>query len=272
MGSEEFGKVQMTSLRRFINLNIKLSRQFTIRNMLEYGPNVEYFRLAALLFSAPDVRRVMDIAAGSQWQFPNAYKTAYELELSGVDIDTNAINRNLALDFRFIDDVCTSSKIGSGKYDLLTCNAGIEHFHDVQKFLDNAFSALRPGGAFIAQFPSRLAPFAILNRILPQNTKKKVLEALSPFPSGADGLGYPAFYDKCSYTEFKSAAERAGFKVEYYLPSYMSSGYFEGIFPLFLLSQLIDLVRLTAATWDMASYNLFVLRRPGDYFLIRWTW
>jgi len=107
--------------------------------MSEYGPHVEYFRLADLLFSAPDVKRVMDIGAGGKWQFPNAYKTAYGLELSGVDIDTNAINGNPALDFRFIDDVCTNSKIGSGNYDLLTCNSRIEHFHDVQKFSRTRF-------------------------------------------------------------------------------------------------------------------------------------
>jgi 2-polyprenyl-3-methyl-5-hydroxy-6-metoxy-1,4-benzoquinol methylase len=105
----------------------------------------------------------MDVAAGSHWQFPMAYKGAYGLELSGVDIDADAVNANESLDFRFVDDVCGN-----------TCYSGIEHFPNVQKFLDNAFSSLRPGGALIAHFPSSLAPFAILNRILPQAMKRKL--------------------------------------------------------------------------------------------------
>jgi hypothetical protein len=58
----------------------------------------------------------------------------------------------------------------------------------------------------------------------------------------------------------------------YYLCSYMSSGYFNWFLPLFLLSQLLDIVRLSFGTKDMASYNLFVLRRPGPHFEIKWSW
>jgi len=241
-----------------------------MRNVAEYGAPIEYLRLTALLFSAPDVKRVIDIAAGSHWQFPIAYKGAYGLELSGVDIDADALDANDALDSRFVDDVCRSSKIGAGNYDLLTCHSGIEHFPDVQQFLDNAFTSLRPGGALIAQFPSPLAPFAILNRALPHSLKKRILNTL--YPSKADEIGYPVFYDKCRYTAFKAAAEHSGFQVEYYLRSYMSSGYFTWLLPLFLISQLLDVIRLLFGTKDMASYNLFVLRRPGDYFPIKWSW
>lgn len=260
----------MGPLRRFINLNTALSRLCTLHNMAEFGTHVEYLRLAALLFSAPDVKRVMDVAAGANWHFPIAYKEAYGLELSGIDIDAEALNANESLDFRFVDDVCRASKIGSGNYDLFTCYSGVEHFPDVQKFLEAAFASLRPGGAVIAQFPSPLAPFAILNRLLPQNLKKKTLTAL--FPHSKDEIGYPVAYDRCRYTEFKAAAQQSGFEVEYYLNSYMSSGYFAWLLPLFLLLQMIDLLRLVFGTKNMASYNLFVLRRPGSHFPIKWSW
>jgi hypothetical protein len=38
------------------------------------------------------------------------------------------------------------------------------------------------------------------------------------------------------------------------------------------LSRLLDIVRLSFGTKDMASYNLFVLRRPGPHFEIKWSW
>jgi SAM-dependent methyltransferase len=256
--------------KKFLKVNFALSHMFNIRNMSEYGFAIEYLRLAALLFSAPDIKHVIDVAAGSHWQFPLDYKDAYGLELSGVDIDANAMNSNEALDFRYDADVCNASIIGKGNYDLLTCHSGIEHFQDVQKFLDAAFMSLRPGGAVIAQFPSSLAPFAIINKLLPQELKKKLLNAV--FGSAADEIGYPVYYDKCRYSAFKGAAERSGFQVEYYLPTFLSSGYFSFLFPLFLLSQLLDIFRLVYGTKDMASYNVFVLRRPGEHFQIKWSW
>ncbi|HET6379224.1 MAG TPA: methyltransferase domain-containing protein [Methylocella sp.] len=256
--------------RKFVDINVKLSSFFNLDNMAEYGTHVEYLRLAALLFSSPDVRRVMDVAAGSNWQFPPFYKSAYGLELSGIDIDAEGIEANRLLDWRYTGDVCGGQKIGSGSYDLVTCYSGIEHFHDVEKFLNNAFAALRPGGALIAQFPSGLAPFAILNKALPQILKQKILNLI--YPRKTAEIGYAVSYDKCRYSEFKKAAEKAGFVVEYYLPSYMSSGYFTWFVPLFIISQFLDLIRLVFGTKDMASYNLFVLRRPGEHFPIKWTW
>jgi hypothetical protein len=182
----------MSILRRFIKANARVSLWCNVRSMSEYGAHVEYLRLAALLFSAPDI----DVAGGSHWQFPLVYKDAYGLELSGVDLDADAINRNDALDFRYAGDVCNTSTIGKGNYDLLTCYSGIEHFPNVQKFLDNAFLSLRPGGALIAQFPSPLAPFAILNKLLPQQVKKKVLNTLIGGPN-IDDIGYPVYYNNC---------------------------------------------------------------------------
>jgi hypothetical protein len=38
-------------------------------------------------------------------------KCAYGLELSGVDIDADAINANESLDFRFVDDVLKWTRI-----------------------------------------------------------------------------------------------------------------------------------------------------------------
>ncbi|HWX13828.1 MAG TPA: methyltransferase domain-containing protein [Methylocella sp.] len=188
----------------------KVKPQTIARNRLnlgEFGTHVECLRLAALLFSAPDVKRVMDVAAGSHWQFPIAYKGAYGLELSGVDIDADAVGANDSLDFRFVDDVCRNSRIGIGNYDLMTSYSGVEHFPDVQKFLETAFISLKPGlssdakgGALIAQFPSPLAPFAILNRLLPQGLKRKIINTL--YSDKADELGYAVSYDKCRYSEF----------------------------------------------------------------------
>ena len=257
-------------LRRFVDLNTALSKRFSVSALSEYDAHVEYLRLAALLFASPDIHRVIDVAAGSNWHFPPAYKKGFNLHLTGIDIDGEALSENINLDYSIAGDVCSGSVFGNGTYDLVTCYSGIEHLPNVDAFLKGCFTSLRPGGAAIMQFPSSLAPFAILNRILSQRIKVALIKTLAP--ETAAEIGYPAFYNRCRYSEFKQSAENAGFIVEYYLPSFMSSAYFYWLFPAFLISQLVDVVRMLIGNRDTASYNLFVLRKPGEHFEIMWSW
>jgi SAM-dependent methyltransferase len=260
----------MDMLKKFIKWNRSLSDISSINNLSEYGAHVEYLRLATILFSAPDVKNVLDIACGSHWQFPVAYKHAYGLDLTGLDIDGDAVNANAALDSRITGDICANPIPDREYFDLLTCYSGVEHFADVEKFLNSAYGLLRPGGALIAQFPSSLAPFALINKNLSHGLKEKILNTLASEKN--DELGYSVHYNKCKYSSFKSAAERSGFDIEYYLPSYMSSGYFTFLYPLFCIFQTVDITRLIFGPKDFASYNLFVLRRPGKHFQIKWSW
>jgi ubiquinone/menaquinone biosynthesis C-methylase UbiE len=260
----------MTILRDFIRWNARLSRFCSVKNLSEFGSGVEYLRVTTILFSSPDVRSVADVGAGPNWGFPLPYKVAYGLELTGIDIDEEGLKENPALDKKIVGDVCDAKGFGDGRYDLITCSAGIEHFPNVQKFLDNAFCALRPGGAVVAQFTSSTARFAMLNKALPQATKRRILDFF--FPGQTSSIGYPVFYDRCRYTTFKAAAEKAGLTVEYYLPCFGNSGYFAGLFPVFMVSQFVDLLCLVFGSKNLASYHLFILRRPGDHFKIKWSW
>lgn len=258
------------SLRSFFDANKRLKKLNLLRHLGEYGVHVEYIRLATCLLSAPDVSRVLDIAAGSNWQFPLEYKSAFGLHLTGLDIDSDAVQSNPFLDEALVLDVCREALPRPDYFDLILCYSGIEHFSDVRAFLAHGFDGLRPGGAMIAQFPSSLAPFALLNRLLPQGVKRLALGLA--FPEKTQEIGYKAYYDKCRYSEFRTAAKQAGFEVEYYLPSFLSSDYFSFFVPLYWLSSCIDFVRLLFGTRDMASYNLFVLRKPGPHHRIKWSW
>ena len=60
----------------------------------------------------------------------------------------------------------------------------------------------------IAQLPSSLAPFALLNRLLPQGVEKLALRLA--FPEKTQEIGYKAYYDKCRYSEFRTAADKLG--------------------------------------------------------------
>lgn len=208
----------------------------------------------------PDVRVVLDLGAGAAWAFPIEYKRRFGIELIGLDIDGGEMAVNGALDRKLVGDVCARIELDDGSVDLATAYSGVEHFHDNAAFLRNTFRVLRPGGRLVCLFPSRYAPFAQLNRFVPAWISKKALTILRPDEAGH--LGFKAHYDRTNYRDFRKIAEEAGFEVEYVHFSYFNS-YFSFFVPLYVLSMAYGLIRMAIGARDHATYNLFVLRKPG---------
>ena len=82
-------------------------------------------------------------------------------------------------------------------------------------------------------------------------------------PQSADHLGFIAHYDRTNYSAFISIVSKTGFKVVYYSPGYYSSTYAEFFLPLWLMSYVYDVARFGLGLKNLASYNLFLLQKPG---------
>jgi SAM-dependent methyltransferase len=219
-----------------------------------------YTKIASIVLMQPETRRVLDAGAGAAWSFPLVYKRKFNLYLIGVDIDADEMARNPSLDERIVADVCNSIPLEPQSIDAVTAHSGVEHFPDNEAFLQNCFRVLRPGGRLIAQFPSRYAPFALLNRALPHSWSRFLLKHFRP--DAYDKLGFSAHYDRTNYSEFKKITERAGFELEYVFFSYFNF-YCAFFVPLYIASMAFGILRLAAGAKDFASYNLVVLRKPG---------
>lgn len=244
----------------FVRANQKLSRAVTARAIGATSVFDMFPKLATMLFALPSTRRVLDAGAGAAWCFPIEYKSYFGLTLIGNDIDADEMALNPALDERVVGDVCKSLNVDNGTVDLITSYSGVEHFPDNAAFLRNCHKALRPGGRWIGQFPSRYASFAILNRLIPEDLKQRLLKALRP--DAVDHIGFKAHYDRTQYSEFRKMAEEAGFVVEHWHPGYFHF-YFGFFTPLYLLSLVSGLLRMAFGARDFATYNLFVLRKCG---------
>jgi SAM-dependent methyltransferase len=219
-------------------------------------------RTASLLLSHPKVTRVVDVGAGKVWHFPDYYKKWYGIHLIGIDIDAAEMTDNTMLDEKIVADVVQSIPVEPGSTDLIMIRSGLEHFSDNERFLRNAFTSLRPGGFMVAFFPNRYAPFAILNRLLPQRVAKRVLRTTTLEDSHE--LGFRAYYDRTDYDSFRKMSTDVGFDVVHHLPSFYSSYYFQFFVPLFLLSHLYDSMRLLTGNPRLASYHIWVLQKPGQ--------
>ena len=254
-------------LKAFIEWNRRLSYRVTPRHVMTGNVFAQYGRVAPLLMSAPDVRTVADVGAGKRWHFPSWMKSAYGIKLIGLDIDDEEMAPNEDLDVKLECDVTRAIPLAEGSVDLITAYSGLEHFSDNAAFLRHAFTALRPGGALVAQFPSSIAPFALLNRSLPPRLRAWLLREMMP---GNDGvLGFKAHYDRTRPSRFRRMARETGFEIEHHYPGYYSSAYFTALFPVYLLSYLFDMTRYMLGVRELASYNLVVLRKPGPHLALQ---
>jgi SAM-dependent methyltransferase len=220
-----------------------------------------YRKIGTMLLSHPGVHRVADVAAGKSWGFPKEFKEWYGLKLIGLDIDRAEMDDNDALDEKIVCDAVEKIPLEPGSLDMVSVHSGVEHFSDTERFLANTYAALRPGGVALLQFPGRYAPFAIVNRLVPRAMTRRLLDLTV---GDTEELGFLAYYDRTNYSAFMSISRRVGFETMYYFPGYFSSYYSEFFLPLFIVHYAYDIARFAAGIRNIASYNLWVLRKPGD--------
>jgi SAM-dependent methyltransferase len=209
-----------------------------------------------LLKSASAV--VVDLGGGRHFQFDEARRIR-PFRLISIDIDQAELDANASADERICADVCAPGLKLPNPADLVLSRAGFEHFQDNKAALANLAGMLRPGGKAIVVFAGRHAPFAVLNRLLPERMAQWALSML--IPGSTTECGFHAHYDRCTFSAFSECAENSGFDVVEYYPSFFSSGYFAFAPPLYVLSLALDVLRFAIGGRNLASYHFFVLAR-----------
>jgi SAM-dependent methyltransferase len=247
------------ALVKFVRTNAALSDRLTPSIEEETHAYTKYREsVTALLQREP--QHVLDIGAGKRWHFDPALK-APGMVLIGFDIHLSEMEGNTLLDEKVVGDACNSLGVPDQSVDLIMGRAVIEHLHDTGAFLMNASRALRADGRFVVTFASKYAPFAILNRVLPQRVSHWILAHLVPGSAGI--LGFEAFYDRATFTEFRQCLIDAGFEIELEYASFFSSWYYRFFVPLFLAGLCVDYLRYAIGSPRLASHFTFVARKKG---------
>jgi SAM-dependent methyltransferase len=143
--------------------------------------------------------------------------------------------------------------------DLVASSSVLEHVQDVEGFVRNASQMLKPGGGFIHVFSCRYAPSALLNRLLPNWLTRRILHFVIP---GSEGiLGFPAYYDRCYASAFRSLLDRHGFEVIELRPKYFAADYFGFFVPMFLGVAGYELIARALNAENLAAVLLVVARK-----------
>jgi 2-polyprenyl-6-hydroxyphenyl methylase/3-demethylubiquinone-9 3-methyltransferase len=166
---------------------------------------------------------------------------------------------NSALDERLVADISEELPLPDRSVDLMTSRSVLEHLRDTEAFVIESARVTRVGGYAVHAFPSRFAPFAFANRLLPNRLSRRVLESLFPWARGV--LGFPAFYDRCYPSAMTGLFEQAGFKVREMRVSYAQADYLSFFVPLYVLAAVYDELAGLTRVPDLAASALLVAQR-----------
>lgn len=223
-------------LSKLIHWNIKFSQ--LVDRMLPEKYRTDGNQFFIERFAPPYITsglKIYDIGGGKQPYIKVESKDALGLNITGLDIDQNELNR--APEQAYDQKICTdiAQFWGQGDADLIICQALLEHVKNVDQAFAAIASILKPGGLALIFVPSRNALYARLNLLLPQDLKKKILHAV--YPKTHESQGFPSYYNQCTPRDFRRLAQKHNLHVEKESFHYISS-YFSFFFPLYLLWRL----------------------------------
>ena len=247
-------------LRSIIDANFRLSRNFDARlfSAMTVDGNRDYVDM--LKRSIGDGLRIADIGGGKSPLFSPQEVDAKRLRVTGVDIDKEELEA--APSGAYAEIICAdiTEYRGRPEADVVVVQSLLEHVRDGHKAIQGVASFCRDGGTVYTFCPNRRAWFAIINRVLPEALKKRLLFAI--YPSARGKQGFPAFYDGCTPAEMSAAMRDARLKVDEIKPYFVST-YFMFCFPLFVLWRLVNWPLMKR--WPMAFCETFVIiaSKPG---------
>ena len=239
---------------------MSLSRRFDLLLPARYRRDGNTDFMASLL---PERLRagakVYDVGGGKTPAITHGQKRALNLHVVGVDIDASELARAPEGSYDAIVVADISSHQGAGDGDLVICQGVLEHVRDTAGAFRGLASLLSPAGVALIFVPNRNAPFSILNILLPEGIKRRLLFWI--FPGKKVGSGFPAYYHRCTPRGFRALAAGADLQiVERRL--FHRSRYFSFFFPLYLAWRIYLLVAERILGEEAAeTFSMVVERR-----------
>jgi SAM-dependent methyltransferase len=158
------------------------------------------------------------------------------------------------VDEKRVANITQGLPLGLEEADLIVSSYVLEHLEDLEAFIFNSKQTLKRGGYFIHLLPSKFAPFALINQVLPRNVSTSLLSYLCR-------PGFPAYYDNCYYSAIKVLLEKHDFKLMKTHLSYYQSRYFGFFFPLFIVSAFYEVLLYALRVKNPCAHLLVVARK-----------
>lgn len=216
------------------------------------GLNMETAYKQAIQDLAEAGALVLDAGAGKR-----SFYVQNSLRVVGADIRCGDLAENPDIRYAVATDLSAGFPFRAESFDAITACYFMEHIPDPEKFVRNAASALKPSGKIFLLFPCRYAPFAIVNRIIPNRWTVGLLRRFAKDSNG----GFPARYSKCWPNGMRKVLEQNGFRIVQQTVCHYQAFYCAAFLPLYLLMLAYDAMTRAAKMESLASSVLLVAQK-----------
>jgi SAM-dependent methyltransferase len=209
-----------------------------------------------LLRGLPDGAVVLDLGGGRRFIYRREIDPPDRLDVIAVDISPEELALNEHVAKTVVADVAAGLPLPDASADLILSRALLEHVHGVPSAIGHMARVLKPGGIALHLVPCRYSLFGFAARLLPFGPLLRLTHLVMPGTRG--NVEFPVVYDCCWPQAMEAKFRRAGFADVRCEITWACPGYFEAVFPLFLLH----------AAWEWTVRKLRI-RRLAAYMVIR---
>ena len=206
----------------------------------------------------PSGATVLDLGGGRRCVYGAAVVQAERLRLVAVDISADELALNRDVSETCVANVAERLPFDDASVDLILSRALLEHVDGVPSAARNMARVLKPGGQALHLVPCRYSLFGIVARLLPFRAILNLLHTVRPDSRGQ--VEFEVHYDHCYPSAMRRAFLDAGFRDVAIVTTSAQPGYFEAVFPLFLVTSLYEFSRQQARPIRPAGLH----GRPGD--------
>lgn len=250
-------------LRVFFNLNIAICKWIESKLPADFRRSLLYKHeliCAGFLNDGPN-RAALDIGGGHLCPYAHRRDPALDSHVISLDILLDQVKQNELADSKIVGDACGLLPIAADSVDIVTSRSVLEHLYDNDSFIEESHRVLRPGGHSVHVFPCKWAPFAIINRILPNKLASWLVHAI--YPNWQAVCGFRVFYRNCDHDNMARVFRSYGFEVEDVHLRYYQSIYFRFFVPFYMISVLYDLALWKLDFKQLACQIIIVARKPA---------
>ncbi len=209
--------------------------------------------------SRPRNAVIIDFGGGKQCPFAQLLNGERDTTIVALDISETELRYNKDVKSKLVADFRHGLPFGPRTVDIITSRSVLEHVENVKDFVMHSSGALKQGGYWVHLFPSKFAPFALINQMLPKAVSRSLVHFFHP---GSKGIcGFPASYDACYSSAMRKLLLKNGFELVDLKLSFYQSQYYDFCFPLFLLSAGYEMLVSLLGLRNLAAYVLVVARR-----------
>ncbi len=174
---------------------------------------------------------IVDVGAGRECAFLPLVRDREANLIVAMDISEAELRYNRQSGAKLVADAAAPGlPLRDNSGDLVASHAVVEHLHDNARFFANCARLLHPGGVLVHTFPCRFAPFALLNQLLPNRLARRLLATFQPHWR-QEAVGFPAFYDRCSFSQIEKLLTQNGLRGRRYILRCHQGIYFDFCLP-----------------------------------------